>query len=64
MRFSWAWAPFIAIAASAVANAALIYAVTQVRPQTVSDHPYLDSFHHDAEAAARAADAVARQSRA
>lgn len=53
MRISWGWAPFIAIGVCAVANAVLVYAVTRVRPQVVSEHPYLDSFHHDAEAAAR-----------
>lgn len=54
IRISWGWAPFIAVGMAAMANAGLIIAVTRVRPQAVTDRPYLESFDQDELAAARA----------
>lgn len=53
IHLSWGWAPFLAIALSAVANTALIMAVGRVRPQAVAERPYLDSFHQDERQAAK-----------
>lgn len=53
IRISWGWAPFIAIGMAAVANTGLILAVGRVRPQAVTDRPYLDSFGQDELDAAR-----------
>jgi nitrogen fixation protein FixH len=52
IRWSWGYVPFLVIGTAFIANMVMVSAAHRVRPESVSDNPFLASRHFDADKAA------------